>query len=177
MVCLYYLTSGCTNQFVRVEFNTTTSTIICRFLNQTDTSVKSCAVMYGQCDQELVGSQQGKSTMEAPNYIELRVDPAGSGLDCYVVTASSEVFSVMVEARSRKEPGSAKLYDFFMQVIKILIFYAGITSDPGIVVVAIIVPIVILSLGIVVVSIVIYIIVRKKRSKGKLHPSSNIPIF
>lgn len=95
-----------------VEYNTARSTIICRFLNETDTSVKSCTVMYGQCDQQLVKTAPGRSTIEAPNYIELRVDPAWSTLDCYIVTASSDTFIVMVEARSGEEPGIVKIYIF-----------------------------------------------------------------
>ena len=92
-------TPGCSNHFVGVEYSATLSAIICRFLNQTDTSVKSCTVMYGPCDQQSVKTTQGKTTLEAPNYIELHVDFTGGSLDCYVVTASSGTSSVVVEAR------------------------------------------------------------------------------
>ena len=62
--------------------------------------------MYGPCDQQPVKSAQGKTTLEAPNYIELYVDTTGGGsLDCYAVTASSDKLSVVVETRST-QPGN-----------------------------------------------------------------------
>ena len=55
--------------------------------------------MYGRCDQQPVRTTQGKTTLDTPNYIELPVNTTG-GIDCYVVTASSDTLSVVVEARS-----------------------------------------------------------------------------
>ena len=77
-----------------MEYDSTISAIVCRFLDQTDTSVKSCTAKYGQCGQVLAYTSQGNSTMETPNRIELIVDPGR--LDCYVVTASSDTATVVV---------------------------------------------------------------------------------
>ena len=79
----------------------TTPAIICRFLNELDTSIKSCVVMYGQCGQELDQTAQGNSTMEDPNTIPLPVD--SDRIDCYVVTASSGSFTVIVDSQANNE--------------------------------------------------------------------------
>ena len=79
-----------------------TSTSICRFLNEQDISIKSCVVMYGQCGRELKQTTRGNSTVEDPNTVSLPVD-SGS-LNCYVATASSGSFTIIVEAK-REEKG------------------------------------------------------------------------
>ena len=75
----------------------TTSAIVCKFLNEIDISVKLCAVMYGRCGEVLAYTTQENSTLESPNRIALRVDPGS--LDCYVVTASSDTATVIVEGK------------------------------------------------------------------------------
>ena len=72
------------------------SAIVCTFLDQTDSSVKSCTVKYGQCDGMLAYTSQGNSTsaVNTPNRIALNVD--GERLDCYVVIASSAAITVVV---------------------------------------------------------------------------------
>ena len=104
------MSAGCTNQFVQVEYDRTVSTITCTFLDETDTSVKSCNVTYGRSGQELVqpGQLGNYSTMETPNivYIKLPVDAAS--LECYYVTASSDVFTVIIQAMdSGEEKGNS----------------------------------------------------------------------
>ena len=83
-----------------MEYNETSSAIICRFVDKLDTSIKSCVVMYGQCGQELL-TARGNSTVEAPNTISLLVD--SDRIDCYVVTASSGSFTVIVESMVERE--------------------------------------------------------------------------
>ena len=90
--------------FIRVEYESSQSRIICQFLNKSDVSLKSCSVQYGNCDDSktsavLPYSSHGNSTMEAPNIIELIVDP--ERLACYLVTASSDSFSILIEGTSR----------------------------------------------------------------------------
>ena len=89
------------------------SAITCTFLNDLDTSIKSCVVMYGQCGQELKQTTQGNSTVEDPNTISLPVD--SDRIDCYVVTASSGLFSVIVDSQAeigRKGNQIYALYKF-----------------------------------------------------------------
>ena len=73
------------------------STIVCQFMNQTNISVKSCTVMYGQCGQMLAYASQGNSTVETSNYISLSVK--ADHFECYVVTASSDTVTVVVEGQ------------------------------------------------------------------------------
>lgn len=92
----------CTNVFVRVEYESSQSRIICQFLNESDVSLKSCSVQYGNCDGSEMSTvlsyfSQGNSTAEAPNKIELDVNP--KNLVCYAVTASSDSLSILVEGR------------------------------------------------------------------------------
>lgn len=75
----------------------TTSTIVCLFLNQTDTSIKSCTISYGQCGEVPAYTSWKNSTVESPNLIALAVD-YGS-LDCYEVTARSGTTIVIVEGK------------------------------------------------------------------------------
>ena len=80
-----------------MEYDSTISAIVCRFLDQTDTSVKSCTAKYGQCGEVLADTSQGNSTVEVPNRIELSVDPGI--LDCYSVIASSSTATAVVEGK------------------------------------------------------------------------------
>ena len=93
--------AGCTNQFVRVEYEEMSSTITCRFLNELDASTKSCVVMYGRCGQELDQTRQGNSTIEAPNTISLPVD--SNRIDCYAVTANSGSLTIIVDSQANNE--------------------------------------------------------------------------
>ena len=103
--CIYLLfnlslLSGCINRFVEVEYDRMTSSITCRFLDETDTSIKSCSVTYGQCSQVpgQVGQLGNSSTMETPNVVYIKIPVSGDDLKCYNVTASSDVFTVIVQA-------------------------------------------------------------------------------
>ena len=59
----------------------------------------------GQCGQELVqpGRLGNYSTMEAPNIVYIRLSVDSDSLECYNVTASSDVFTVVVQALSSGE--------------------------------------------------------------------------
>ena len=105
--------------FVRVEYESSQSRIICQFLNKSDVSLKSCSVRYGNCDGSktsavLPYSSQGNSTVEAPNIIELNVDPGR--LACYLVTASSDSFSILIEGTSRMK-SAGKFIPFFTMFV------------------------------------------------------------
>ena len=92
---IFHLITGCTNEFVNVEYLSTTSTITCAFLDQTDTSIKSCSVMYGQqCEEMLIPGSQQNSTAEDPYSITLSVP---ENINCYEITASNGSFTIVVE--------------------------------------------------------------------------------
>ena len=94
---------GCTNEFVSVQYDSITSTITCDFLDEMDISIKSCSVMYGQCDQMLVhGSQQNGTA----NSITLRVPET---FECYKVRASNDTFTIIVEGRMSMNTGKIRV--------------------------------------------------------------------
>jgi hypothetical protein len=102
---LYYIVSfshvGCTNEFVIVEYDSDASIITCNFLDETDTSIKSCSLQ--QCDQMLASGPVQNSTVEAPNSVPLSVATEDS--DCYLVTASSNSFRITVEVTTSVDTG------------------------------------------------------------------------
>ena len=68
--------------------------------------------MYGQqCDQMLVPGPQQNSTVEALNSIVLKV--ATENFNCYVVTASSDSFRIIVEVRTSVGTGKFRTHKFF----------------------------------------------------------------
>ena len=91
-----YIT-GCTNEYVKVIYDSTTSTIFCTFLNELDTTEKSCSIKYGLCNQELVNSTQGFSTTKTPNSVSLKLTDLSDGVYCYVVSASSDNIAINVK--------------------------------------------------------------------------------
>ena len=86
------------------------STITCRFLNNLDTNIKSCVVMHGQCGQELDQTTQRNSTVEDPNTISLPVN--SDKIDCYVVTASSGSFTVIVDSQAEIGRKGNQIYTY-----------------------------------------------------------------
>ena len=116
---LYLFTIGCTNQFVQVNF--TSPAIVCTFLNATDTSVKSCTVTYGSCDQELDNRRISEnSTVDRPNDIEIRLDPSIADLDCfmYVVRASNVTYTIIVEGTRSTQSGELSMHSKFGNVVQ-----------------------------------------------------------
>ena len=90
--------AGCINRFVRVKYDEMSSTITCTFLNELDTSIKSCVVMYGHCGQKLNQTTRGNSTVEDPNIISLPVN--SNRIACFVVTANSGSLTVLVDSQA-----------------------------------------------------------------------------
>ena len=81
-----------------MEYNSTLSAITCKFLNQSDTSVKSCSATYGRCDEKTNKTVLQRSSVETPNYIVLEIDLQGSL--CYNVIASNDTFTATVERKN-----------------------------------------------------------------------------
>ena len=80
-----------------MRYNQADFTITCVSLNPTNTSIKSCRVTYGPCDQQQTQTVEGVSSIELPSDITLMI-PRGSY--CYTVTASSDNFMIAVEGTS-----------------------------------------------------------------------------
>lgn len=67
------------------------------FLNQLDTSNKSCSIQYGICDQELTEMVADDTTSDS---VILNLALKGSGRPyCYIITARNRSYTVMVDGR------------------------------------------------------------------------------
>jgi hypothetical protein len=81
-----------------VEYRETSTSISCVFLNQSDTSEKTCCVTYGSCDQREPGSTPAYNcSRDSPYNIQLEAADHSSQRYCYIVTASNDTHSVKVE--------------------------------------------------------------------------------
>ena len=87
-----FITIECTNQFVEVQYNSATSIITCTFLNQSDTSLKSCIIRYGSCDQQQRKTVQGNSSSSK---ITLSLESQNSFR--YTAIARNGTFAVAVQ--------------------------------------------------------------------------------
>ena len=72
-------TTGCSNDFVTVNIDSSASMLTCLFRNGRNITTKMCSVQYSQCDQELVLMSDGNSTSD-------RVILQFQGSDCYSYT-------------------------------------------------------------------------------------------
>ena len=85
--------SGCTNQFVKLEYDSAAFTITCTFSQSDNFENLSCDIRYGRCGQELSDSVPSTTTSTNTVTLNLRV----SGAICYLVTASNGSYTVLVE--------------------------------------------------------------------------------
>ena len=94
--CGLSLTTGCSNEFVRVKYDSATSTISCNFLNQFDTSEKVCRIHYGVCDEIIVETTSASDTSDS---VTLKLRILNSASYCYSLTASNDSYTVTVEGQ------------------------------------------------------------------------------
>lgn len=77
-----------------------TTSIFCRFLNQQDTTDKSCSIDYVQCQQRLISTPKQLNATETntPNMllIFLKFDDSDEGTYCYDVMASNSSYTLHV---------------------------------------------------------------------------------
>jgi hypothetical protein len=98
-MCAHIYIIECTNQFVEIGYNSATSTITCVFLNELDTSEKSCSIRYGVCDQEKTEMATGNTTTGSV-ILDLDLTNTGSSsVYCYSVIARNRTHTVMVDGR------------------------------------------------------------------------------
>ena len=92
LLCIFLI--GCSNQFVRVVYNLDTSTLLCIFLNELDTSTKSCSVTYGQCNTEMKQSTRIDDSNGTTLTLTLQelVPPT-----CFFVIASNSTVIISIE--------------------------------------------------------------------------------
>ena len=71
------------------------TTFMCTFLNQSDSSPKSCSVTYGTCGKEMY-SIQGNTRKGSPFVILNSSDIRPTESDCYIITASNGTYEIVV---------------------------------------------------------------------------------
>lgn len=93
----------CTNLFVEVQYyDSATSIILCVFLNELDTSEKSCSIQYGLCGQEQT-EMAADNTTTSSVMLNLDLTNTGSNLMyCYSITARNGTYTVIVDGRIGK---------------------------------------------------------------------------
>ena len=94
----FIIITGCTNEFITVDIDSTTSTLTCLFQNKQNTVEKTCSVEYSLCNQDTVFTSEGNSTVEFPDRVVLKINlPSGSDCYMYTVHANDSTNTVMVE--------------------------------------------------------------------------------
>ena len=75
-------------------YSSDTSTLLCIFLNELDTSPKSCSVTYGQCNAEMKQSTRIEDSNGTTLTLTLQelVPPT-----CFIVTASNSTVIIAIE--------------------------------------------------------------------------------
>lgn len=109
---LYYilLLSGCTNQFVKLKYAPSSSTLSCQFLTPPDTSeLRSCSVRYKKCQEEQSSPQTVSMKNVTANPIALKLSVSEGNSYCFVVTASNITFNVRIGGNISK---SIKCFSF-----------------------------------------------------------------
>lgn len=96
-----FFLSDNTNNFVIVTYDKDAISIICTFLNQQDTTVKSCSIKYVQCQQKFTSTPKQLSAMNTtvPNTLQviLTFDDSDEARYCYDVEASNSSYTVHVD--------------------------------------------------------------------------------
>ena len=108
LFCSVHLHIGCVNKFVAVEYDSTTSTITCQFLNQSGIyePLKRCSVHYGLCSNQQQQWTEISRTNNMSNNVTLQLDVVNLGRTyCFTVTATRGKDTVVVEGRAEPAAG------------------------------------------------------------------------
>ena len=83
---------------MNVEYDPSTATISCTFVNELNSSQKSCHVEYGMCDKVMnFKFAQNSTTDSSLSTVTLKLNiTAMNSNTCYVVTATNGTFTVIV---------------------------------------------------------------------------------
>ena len=149
MITCTRMTLECNNQFVKVEYDPSTTTISCVFENESDLSKKSCHVEYGLCGKE-TNSVHNSTTEGSSSTVTLKLNTiAMNSKYCYVVMArfSNDTLTVMVKGN----------------------FETQSSNNMDVIVGAVIGVVVGLVAGIVIIAIVIVYFITRKRKYGMLN--------
>ena len=95
---------GARSSFVNVMFDVVLSSIHCKFLNQNESSEKSCSVVYGSPNQGCSTATQSSYVQHSNTVIiglpSLRSGESKSlGEYCFTITASNGTFTTKVAGR------------------------------------------------------------------------------
>ena len=119
---------------VKLNFDSSTSTLYCLFLNENDDSRKRCSIVYGRCGQQLTRHAEGYSSVEQPNKVSLDLTEFTDGSNCYVVIAKSSSITIKVEGtlgiyRVCEHLGSMAFDEIFEHLI---LYYANFCCNTSI---------------------------------------------
>ena len=94
----FLLSAECTNRFVEVLYSDAPLIITCKFLNQLDSSEKSCSFHFGLCDQTPKETTSGNTKTDSVTLYPSRPRAENS----FCVTASNNSYSIRVEGEIGK---------------------------------------------------------------------------
>ena len=81
---------------MRVNYDPANTVLSCTFLNKSDSSPKSCSVIYGTCGQE-IHTIQGSGIDGSPSMITIKLNSSIiNSMSCYIVTASNGTYEIVV---------------------------------------------------------------------------------
>ena len=82
-----------------MEYDSTTSTITCTFLNKFDTSENMCKIQYGVCGQNQMEMTSASDTSDS---VTIKLSILNSASYCYTLTASNDSNTVIVKGQIGK---------------------------------------------------------------------------
>lgn len=91
------LCAGCINEFVKVDYNASASTLSCTFLKWQN-STKLCQVQYGPCSQDPTMTNEGTTRFDVVT-LNISVPPTTGGDEtfCYTIMATDGSYTVLVD--------------------------------------------------------------------------------
>ena len=92
--------ADCSNQLVTIRYDSTSSTISCRFFGQS-TGTKSCYIQYGLCSNESGQfTGPGANVTSSNMTLSLKLNITNKNLEyCYRVTASNLTYTTIIEGK------------------------------------------------------------------------------
>lgn len=84
---------------MKITYDEDTTSIFCRFLNQQDTTDKTCSIEYVQCQRRLISipKQLNATDTGIPNTFQINIDDSDEATYCYRVKASNSSYTVHVD--------------------------------------------------------------------------------
>ena len=139
-----------------------TTRVSCIFLNKSDTSNKTCSVRYGQCDEKFDDFAHEQETSSNDTiHVDLMLHEITEQY-CYIVTASNDTVTFIVEGRIVGEQQNLLYIDQCIAINKLI--GSGSGNNTSSIVLGVVIPVFILLI-LVLLSIIIFIVAHS-RTRG-----------